>query len=321
MRRSGLALSLTFAFGAVAGGLASTAAAQNACDGFGTTTFAPAHPVATDLIGVQVRSWLNPPAATTTTTTLSTISVVAGDSIYIDVIVTPYPEKYRGYRTIRAPYDDDYGLIGPLPVGDHPLHTSIVYEDAQGNFTRPCGGPFLSKVTIGTDPVLTVRAPVVEFYNAALDHYFVTQDTAEIAALDNGVHAGWARTGESFLAFPAGKSDNLARPVCRYYGLPVPGSSTHFYSASRAECLQIAQGPDAALWTLESDDVFEAGLPDYDSGACTIGEAPLYRLWNGRADSNHRYTTSESTREQMVAQGWISEGFGPLGVAMCVPVR
>lgn len=321
MKRSGLALSTTLAFGVVAGVLTSNAAAQGACDGFGAITYAPAHPIATDLIGVQVKSWMNPPAVVPTATTLSQISVAPGYAIYVDVIVTPHPEKYPGYRTIRAPYDDDYGITGPFPVGDHPIRSSIVYEDTQGNFSQPCGGPFLSVLTIGTERVLTVRAPVVEFYNASLDHYFMTQDAAEIAALDNGVHAGWSRTGEGFLAFPSGKSDNLARPVCRFYGVPVPGVSTHFYSATRAECLALTQYPAASAWTLESNDVFEAGLPDRDSGVCTIGEAPLYRLWNGRADSNHRFTTSESTREQMVARGWISEGFGPLGVAMCVPVR
>jgi len=321
MKGSGLAVSLTFAIGAVAGGISSTAAADGACDGFGAITYAPAHPIPTDLIGVQVKSWMDPPPIAPATTTLSQISVAPGNSIFVDVIVTPHPEKYPGYRTIAAPYDDDYGVLGPLPVGDHPIRSSIVYEDAQGGVTQPCGGPFLSILTIGTQRVLTVRAPVIEFHNAALDHYFITQDTGEIAALDNGVHAGWTRTGESFLAFPPGKSDNLARPVCRFYGVPVPGVSTHFYSATRAECLELAQRPAADHWTLESSDVFEAALPNRDSGVCTIGEAPLYRLWNGRADSNHRYTTSESTREQMVAAGWISEGFGPLGVAMCVPVR
>jgi hypothetical protein len=45
---------------------------------------------------------------------------------------------------------------------------------------------------------------------------------------------------------------------------------------------------------------------------------PVYRLWNGRADSNHRYTTRLELRDALVEQGWISEGYGPLGAVWCV---
>ena len=45
--------------------------------------------------------------------------------------------------------------------------------------------------------------PVVEFYNAALDHYFVTANPDEMAKLDDGTFKGWARTQQSFKAFPA----------------------------------------------------------------------------------------------------------------------
>ena len=47
--------------------------------------------------------------------------------------------------------------------------------------------------------------------------------------------------------------------------------------------------------------------------------APVYRLWNARTLTNHRFTTSAAQREAMIAGGWVSEGVGPLGVAMCVP--
>jgi hypothetical protein len=322
MKRSDLAFSLAVAVGAIAGSFASHATADDACTGFGATTFSPAHPVATDVIGVQVKSWTNPPPiGPATMTTLSQVQVAPGSAIYIDVIVTPHPEKFPGYQKIQVPYDDRFGLVGPLPVGEHSVTASIYYEDAQGRFTKPCGGPFTTVLKVGDERTPTVRAPVVEFYNASLDHYFITQDTLEMSSLDNGTHPGWVRTGESFLAYVAGQSDNRAHPVCRYYGVPVPGRSTHFYSASAAECLAVASAAATGQWSLESGDVFELGLPDRATGFCWIGQAPLYRLWNARADSNHRYTSSASTREQMVAKGWISEGAGPEGVAMCTPVR
>ena len=41
----------------------------------------------------------------------------------------------------------------------------------------------------------------VEYYNATLDHYFVTASADEIAKLDAGVFAGWARTQLGFTVF------------------------------------------------------------------------------------------------------------------------
>ena len=46
---------------------------------------------------------------------------------------------------------------------------------------------------------------------------------------------------------------------------------------------------------------------------------PVYRVWDNRADTNHRYTTSVTVRQQMLAQGWIGEGYGPTQVIMCTP--
>ena len=43
----------------------------------------------------------------------------------------------------------------------------------------------------------------------------------------------------------------------------------------------------------------------------------MYRLWNQRADSNHRYTADPATKALMLAKGYASEGYGPNGVAMC----
>ena len=46
-------------------------------------------------------------------------------------------------------------------------------------------------------------------------------------------------------------------------------------------------------------------------------QAPIYRLWNGKAEANHRYVIDRAERDAMVARGWVSEGAGPEGVVMC----
>jgi hypothetical protein len=158
------------------------------------------------------------------------------------------------------------------------------------------------------------RANVVEFYNGAHDHYFVTSSAQEMADLDSGVHPGWQRTGLSFSAYDTGGTG--ANPVCRFYIPPELGDS-HFYSASPAECAQThARFPD---FTLESSDVFGIGLPDAVTGACGSDSIPVYRLWNGRSDTNHRYTTDRVVWQHMRDLGWVAEGYGDAQVIMCSP--
>ncbi len=155
---------------------------------------------------------------------------------------------------------------------------------------------------------------VVEFYHQGFDHYFVSSLPADIAALDSGTLKGWTRTGRTFKAFDAPAPG--MNPVCRFYIPPALGDS-HFYSASPDECAEVAVKFPA--FTYESPGVMYVGLPDAASGACPAGTRPVYRLWNNRADSNHRYTTDTGVRAEMLARGYIAEGYGPEGVAMCSP--
>src|SRR5205823_2297101 len=154
-------------------------------------------------------------------------------------------------------------------------------------------------------------------YNAVLDHYFITAFADEIAKLDNGTFVGWARTGQSFNAYGIGSTGRAGRrPVCREYGRPDVGIDSHFYSASPGECeASLINGGGA--WVLEASEVFEMDLPDPVSGDCPTGDVPVYRVWNQRRDSNHRYTTSIAIRDRMVQKGGIAEGYGPDAVALC----
>ena len=78
---------------------------------------------------------------------------------------------------------------------------------------------------------------VVEFYNATLDHYFISARQADIEALDSGRFAGWSRTGATFDVYPSFVSGTS--PVCRFYLPPALGDS-HFLSASPVECADVA---------------------------------------------------------------------------------
>jgi len=165
---------------------------------------------------------------------------------------------------------------------------------------------------------------VIEYRHAASDRYFMTMLAAEIEALGDGRVPGWTRTGDGLVAWINRYYDPYEmgemppkdlRPVCRLY-LPPPGGPTHFYSASKEECaLAVSNIPGMVL---ETSQAFLATLPDASTGQCRPESDPIYRLWNRDAIGvSHRFTPTKATRDAMVAQGWVSEGYGPDGVAMC----
>lgn len=153
----------------------------------------------------------------------------------------------------------------------------------------------------------------VEFHHAAFDHYFVTSSGSEIAMLDAGTFAGWARTGDSFAVYGLGTVGTAA--TCRFFSTAFGSRSSHFYTPVASECATVRGNPD---WQFEGE-VFGMTLPAGD-GSCAAPEVPLYRLYNaGQGESpNHRYTTRLDVRAQMTGQGWVPEGNG-IGVIGCVP--
>ena len=154
---------------------------------------------------------------------------------------------------------------------------------------------------------------VVEFYNAVLDHYFISWTPAEIANLDAGnTPTKWNRTGYGFKAGSVAQA--TTSPVCRFYIPPAKGDS-HFFGRGTAECnATAAKNP---TFVLEDPAFMQMTLPS--GGACPAGTTPIYRVFSNRADANHRYRTDRAVRDQMVAKGWIAEGDGPDLVVMCAP--
>ena len=76
--------------------------------------------------------------------------------------------------------------------------------------------------------------------------------------------------------------------------------------------------PNFAGYVYESPNAYYAALPNQVTGECPPETRPLYRLWNQRVDSNHRYTESAEIKASMIALGYVAEGYGPDAVAMCV---
>lgn len=196
------------------------------------------------------------------------------------------------------------GALGSLPLVSVP--TSVVTEQ---NLVIITGVDVLPEQVAGTS------VSVVEFYNANLDHYFITADAGEAAGIDSGsAGLGWSRTGNSF------KSGGSVS-VCRFYGSQSPGPNSHFYTTDAGECdglkQQQASTPDTEKrWNFESLDFASTPL---SNGACPDGTTPVYRAYNNGfargVDSNHRLTSSLTAINEVVARGWSDEG-----AVMCAPL-
>ena len=160
----------------------------------------------------------------------------------------------------------------------------------------------------------TGAVDVVEYYNANLDHYFITWVQGEIDKLDAGtVIKGWTRTGKTFKTYTAAQSGTS--PVCRFYIPPGLGDS-HFFGRGTAEC--DATGAKNPSFVLEDPAFMQMFLPAL--GACPANTAQVYRVFSNRPDANHRYMTDKAVRDQMVVKGWLAEGDGPDLVVMCAPL-
>ncbi|MFO1315349.1 MAG: hypothetical protein U1F58_07065 [Burkholderiales bacterium] len=165
----------------------------------------------------------------------------------------------------------------------------------------------------------TETAELVEFYNASLDHYFITIEPKEISDLDTGVHPGWVRTGYRFLVVRTGSAYAGTVPVCRFYGRPEKGIDSHFYSAKASECEDVKNKfPDA--WVFETPEAFRA-FPVSADGTCPTDTGRVNRLYNNRPDVNHRYTDQPSVFFFMVGKGYTPEGDGNpnFPIAFCAP--
>jgi hypothetical protein len=149
----------------------------------------------------------------------------------------------------------------------------------------------------------------LEFHNTLLDHYFIAAGQDEIDSIRNGgAGQGWELTGQSFKVWPAMPPDTFTGvgPVCRFYGRPAGGPNSHFFTASTSECDGVKR---QGGWFYEGIGFYIR--PVGADGKCPDGFFSVNRAYNNgfpRNDSNHRFTTSDSTLREMGGKGWAMEG-------------
>jgi hypothetical protein len=211
------------------------------------------------------------------------------------------------YYPLLVPCVDSPAAVPDVPVPQTTVETLVNLSTLATAYVT-CDGRTYRYASASTGTVT-----VVEYYNAALDHYFITWHDGEIAILDEGVAIkGWRRTGKTFRAYltaSSGTSD-----ICRFYIPPAQGDS-HFFGRGTVECDATAVAHPN--FVNEDRQFMQMILPT--AGNCPPATIPVYREFSNRADANHRYMIDRSTRDAMVAHGWLAEGDGPDLVVMCAP--
>jgi hypothetical protein len=315
-----LMLAVAFSLALTLGIDAASARGLQPCSLTGNASFSPFHPVASTVIGYSIGLVAWDPVANPDHVAVVKLSQPSSQRIELDLILTkdlaPFPaytavEFGEGRRSV-------HGTLGPLPVGEYVVGTRVrVFDSIAGTLTPLCSdASYDSGLVVYAQPPAT--APVIEFYHARFDHYFITQNADEIRDLDTGVHSGWKRTGETFNAYMPGATSFHVGGIARFYGLPTAGLDSHVYVlAVSAEYFNLLWGELSSAWRIESQSAFELQSPDATTGACPDDTIPVYRLWNNRPDSNHRYTTDPIIKSEMVARGWVPEGYGNDAVFFC----
>ena len=166
-----------------------------------------------------------------------------------------------------------------------------------------------------------VATVLTEFYNAALDYYFLTGRDADKTLLDTV--PAFARTGKEIKVFA--KPNLSTQPLERHYFNKVAKNASrgsHFFTALPSDQVLLA-GLNPTNLPLDAKPFLEGvegyAVPKLASNLCPAGTAPIYRAFKGAPryvdDGNHRFSTSLTQHQDMVTRlGWIDEGVVFCGV-------
>ena len=160
-----------------------------------------------------------------------------------------------------------------------------------------------------------VGVVLTEYYNAALDYYFLTGRDGDKAVLETV--AAFARTGNEIKMYRAANVDTL--PLERHFFANVARNATrgsHFFTVQPDDQIALA-GLNPTNAALNAKPLLEGvegyAIPKNSAGACPADTIPVYRAFKGPPsfvdDGNHRFSISLTQHQDMVNRlGWSDEG-------------
>ncbi len=160
-----------------------------------------------------------------------------------------------------------------------------------------------------------VGLTLTEYYNAALDYYFLTGRDGDKAALDKV--PAWVRTGSEIRVFARPNLRTL--PLERHFFANVARNATrgsHFFTVLPGEQSLLAglNPTNAALDTKPFLEGVEGyAIPKSSTGTCPSSTVPIYRAFKGVPryvdDGNHRFSASLAQHQNMInTLGWTDDG-------------
>ncbi len=153
-----------------------------------------------------------------------------------------------------------------------------------------------------TAQALEPTATAVEYFHAALGHYFVTTDANEMRDAES---AGWTRTGGEFGIFARSTDAPGLVPLCRFVHGPATTRHAHFYSADPVECEALKSNAG-----LRYQGIAFYATPAA-AGQCPAGTTPLYRNTlddSYRNDFNQRLTVDATVLAKSAQSGRSADG-------------
>ncbi|HEX4331697.1 MAG TPA: hypothetical protein VH040_06145 [Usitatibacter sp.] len=151
---------------------------------------------------------------------------------------------------------------------------------------------------------------VRELYNTNINHYYITGRAEEaFSIIDFPGPNGWELTGMGFKAWPIQPTDpSLASvaPVCRFDLNGHASTTMAFFTASASDCASLKSAGSG--WRFDSIPFYMQ--PVDSQQRCPDGYIGVNRAYNQGAahfDSNHRYSTSDSTMHDLEREGWVYE--------------
>lgn len=180
------------------------------------------------------------------------------------------------------------------------------------------GSCLASSQSVGLDVLqFGKRASVTlaEYYNPALDYYFLTGRDPEKQALNT--LPDWQRTGNEIKLYATAVDGAL--PLERFFFANIArggARGTHFFTSLPNEqrgltSLNPTNLPIVRQPFLESIEGYT--IEKLSNGSCPESRIPVYRAFKGEPrhvdDGNHRFSTSLTQQRDMVTRlGWIDEG-------------